>query len=691
MASNKKNNKKGTAPADKDEMSDNGSSDWDIDDAGQPPSSRLSGRKGAAPVLEKDSDEEDLERLVLGDRSGFRAQLFGGAEDLVGDAGRSFNDMSLALVGGTGSDSDNDDEGDPFEDAEDAHMFLYDESMQPHTSLNLTSELHKATSDGSGPDPNAPAWVDSDDERLVVSLAGRTQLRKLRRTEGEDMVNGTVYAARLRQQYLRLNPQPGWAVEADNARLQRLQLRSGAAAAKKDKKDKREKQKKEKSRRRKSDAVDDNDDLSNEVRHSDSDSNLDAASNFSDSDSSGDDDDYELMGSALPLDALLRSTSAMASASQMLFAKGGGAGVDRAHRLRPEVIDIQKTRDIPTQHAGPVESLSFHPAFDVLMSSSTSSVLHLHQIAPGAHPTPNPLLTSVRVRRTPVRCSAFLADSSSEKADSHQVVFAGRRRYFHTWNLHTGKVQKVHRVQGHSLEHRSMERFRLSPAGTHMALIATDRKRGGIVNVLDVQTMQWVAQARHESVGGIADLQWWRDGSGMTILGRDGRVGEWSLVTRRFVGVWRDDGSTGGAVVALGGGQVGGLSGGPDALGGDRWVAIGSKTGITNLYDRANLIVAGSSPTAVFTNPTPLRVLEQLITPVTTIAFTPDGQLMAFASKHKTDALRLVHLPSATVYRNWPTSKTPLGRITAVAFGRDSNFLAIGNDTGKTRLWEIRG
>lgn len=684
MASRSKSDRQVATTSSKDaEMSDAGSSDWEIDDNNK--NKGQAQRRAAAPVLEKDSDEEDLERLVLGDRAGFRAQLFGG--DIVGDASRSFDELALAVIDDGG---DNDSEDNPFEDAEDAHMFLYDESMQPHTSFASTTKKLKGSGTEDGPDPNAPAWEDSDDERLVVSLAGRTQLRKLRRTEGEDMVNGTVYAARLRQQYLRLNPQPGWAVEADNARLERLQLKGVKSKSKKDKKEKKDK--KTKKARRKSTT---DDDLSDEVRHSDSDSNLDSASDTSSSDSDSSDDDeasFELLGSALPLDALLRSTSAMASASQMLFAKGGGAGTNRARRLRPEVIDIQKTRDIPTPHAGPVGSLSFHPAYNVLLSSSTSSVLHLHQIAPGAHPTPNPLLTSVRVRRTPVRCSAFLADSGTGAADAHQIVFAGRRRYFHTWDLATGKVQKIHRVQGHSLEHRSMERFRLSPAGTHMALVATDRKRGGIVNVLDVQTMQWVAQARHESVGGVADLQWWRDGSGMTILGRDGSVGEWSLESRRFVGVWRDDGTTGGTVLGLGGGQVAGQTGGPEMLGGDRWVAIGSKTGITNLYDRAQLVeTSAAGTTTVVATPTPLRVLEQLITPVTSITFTPDGQLMAFASKHKRDALRLVHLPSATVYRNWPTSKTPLGRITSVAFSHDSDLLAVGNDVGKTRLWEIRG
>lgn len=88
--------------------------------------------------------------------------------------------------------------------------------------------------------------------------------------------------------------------------------------------------------------------------------------------------------------------------------------------------------------------------------------------------------------------------------------------------------------------------------------------------------------------------------------------------------------------------------------------------------------------------PTPTRGFEQLTTPITNIAFTPDGQLLAFASKHKKDALRLVHLPSCTVYRNWPTENTPLGRISAVAFGNQSDLLAVGNDQGKIRMWEIR-
>jgi len=51
-----------------------------------------------------------------------------------------------------------------------------------------------------------------------------------------------------------------------------------------------------------------------------------------------------------------------------------------------------------------------------------------------------------------------------------------------------------------------------------------------------------------------------------------------------------------------------------------------------------------------------------------------------------------VHIPSCTVFQNWPTTVTPLGTVGAVAFtkGGEDNMLAVGNEVGKVRLWDIR-
>lgn len=45
----------------------------------------------------------------------------------------------------------------------------------------------------------------------MVSLASDTRLRKLRLTEGEDLINGKEYIKRLQQQFERLYPRPDWA------------------------------------------------------------------------------------------------------------------------------------------------------------------------------------------------------------------------------------------------------------------------------------------------------------------------------------------------------------------------------------------------------------------------------------------------------------------------------------------------
>ncbi|CAN8099601.1 unnamed protein product [Discula destructiva] len=597
--------------------------------------------KSTLDVDEIDSDEEELERLVLGNKAGFRASLF--ANDTDTDTDTDSDDDDEAFKGLRIDDGEQLPGAADLEALDDSALFMLDTGTGATAKqLTTTTTAHEVQEIGP-----QPAWVDSDDERLTVSLAGARQLRKLRETEADDRVSGAEYARRLRQQYLKFNPLPAWAKEAAADGKKKRRRRSSAASA-----------------------------ASGSAA-----SGLEASDEDDDEDDDDDDDDDDL--SVLPLDKFLRDASAL-----------NGEGRRKTRKLRPEVLDIQRTRDIPDTHRGPVDSLSFHPQHPVLLSSSTASILYLHHISPGAHPTPNPQLTSVQVKSVPIRRSAFLHPNGEE------VIFAGRRRFFHSWNISTGLVKKVTKIQGHQHEQRTMERFRLAPDGKHMALIATSRKGGGMLNILSTGSMQWVGQARLDSRGGIADFQWWRNGEGITILGRDGQVAEWSLATKRTVGLWRDEGSIGGTVLAMGG------KGGPEGLGGDRWVAMGSTSGVLNVYDRSNLVDKKKTndddddddddddgSVEVKARPEPTRRFEQLTTPITTTTFSPDGQLLAFASQHKRDSLKLVHLPSCTVYRNWPTEQTPLGRITAVAFGsgREAEMmLSVGNDVGKVRLWEIR-
>lgn len=105
------------------------------------------------------------------------------------------------------------------------------------------------------------------------------------------------------------------------------------------------------------------------------------------------------------------------------------------------------------------------------------------------------------------------------------------------------------------------------------------------------------------------------------------------------------------------------------------------------------------------------QALKNLTTPVDDVLFNHDSQLLAMSSRLKKDALKLVrfsfclfimwlgcslclcssqvHLPSLTVFSNWPTSQTPLHYVSTMDFSPHSGYLAAGNDKGKVLLYRL--
>lgn len=164
------------------------------------------------------------------------------------------------------------------------------------------------------------AWIDSDDERIVVSLASNSRLRKLRITESEDLVNGKEYTKRLRRQFERLYPVPEWANPSVTTK----------ASFKK--------------RKRASDSF-----------------------NSSEENASGDDistDSEELY--AQPLAKLLQSTTSL---MQTTIPTSSGR-----KKLRPEVIDIQRNKDV-----GGLQPVSPYPFPHHLPSQLTISHASSHR------------------------------------------------------------------------------------------------------------------------------------------------------------------------------------------------------------------------------------------------------------------------------------------------------------------------
>ena len=77
-----------------------------------------------------------------------------------------------------------------------AKLFFVDTDAQPSTASKATLSMPGEDVI----DDNGPAWDDSDDDKIHVSLASASRLRKLRKSESEDVVTGREYIRRLRQQ-----------------------------------------------------------------------------------------------------------------------------------------------------------------------------------------------------------------------------------------------------------------------------------------------------------------------------------------------------------------------------------------------------------------------------------------------------------------------------------------------------------
>ncbi|KAG5289372.1 U3 snoRNA associated protein [Histoplasma ohiense] len=600
--------------------------------------------------IPKDATEERLERLLFGDAAGFH--------DALRD--RDAGAMEIALRDGAsegedgGVEEEEAQEEGGLEHVDDADLFFLDSGTAGVDDIELP--IAQNTSNGQRENEPPAAWEDSDDERITVSLAKNNRLRKLRVTAEDDVVTGSEYIRRLRKQYERLHPAPDWA---------NMSARAGGRSAK----------------RRKAGAAQSDDESVFGSDHMDT----------------GTDGEHEM--ALQPLARLLQNAGNLTRGEDNV--KSGGK-----RKLRQEVLDIQRMKDVGHGQPSAIESLTFHPHYSLLLSSGPASTLFLHHISPKSV-SPNPLLTSLHVRRTPIHTSAFSPPTGN------QIYFSGRRRYFHIWDLDTGKVEKVNGPADRREEQKSMERFKLSPCGRWMGVVGSARKGGGIVTILSTTTLQWVAQVRVDSHNGVADFAWWSDGEGMCVVGKNGEVSEWDGRQKRIVARWVDEGAVGATVISLGG------KSGKGQIGGDRWVAVGSSSGIVNVYDRRPWAVAaaeierkskgkkvdgemdfgnhrggggdGDEQCGIPRNPKPTRMLDQLTTPTSHLVFSADGQLLVMASRWKKDALRLIHLPSCTVYKNWPTSNTPFGRISAVAIAPTSDTLAVANEQGKIRLWEIHG
>lgn len=593
-------------------------------------------------------DEEELllAKQVFGDTTDFKSSLAKFNDEFLLDG--SDIDADQSDVEGNGKDSgEEEEEQDKMDHVMDDQLFFVDDGEeqkqdQHEADMMDIDEDSNPESEGESEEESESdvAWEDSDDEKLHISVMTTNKTKKLRTSYNETKINGKNYVNRLRAQFEKIYPRPKWVDdESDNSDI-----------------------------------------------NSDDDNNSD--------------DEYEqvINGDINALSKILKTTYNYKETISKL--------------LPPTSLDILRLKDAnvsrPSKSA--VQSLSFHPSKPLLLTGGYDKTLRVYHID-GKN---NHLVTSVFLHNTPIQtCSFYISPNSEEQ----KILTGGRRRYMHSWDLSNSitngnnagtqlaKIDKISRLYGHEDRQKSFEKFKLG----HYYNFETDTVHGiiclqgnnGWINILNSITGMWMLGCKID--GHLVDYCIdYRPVSGknkkkgssnvrrfktvLIVTNTYGEIWEFDLNQNgKIIKRWKDDGGIGITSIQVGGGTNTNHLLSTEQIRSNRWLAIGSESGFVNIYERNNN--GGMKDDS--SNPKPVATLDHLTTTISTLQFSPDGQMLCIASRAVKDALRLVHLPTFSVFKNWPTSGTPLGKVTSVAFAPHGEMIAVGNEQGKVRLWKL--
>ncbi|KIJ45214.1 hypothetical protein M422DRAFT_167177 [Sphaerobolus stellatus SS14] len=361
-------------------------------------------------------------------------------------------------------------------------------------------------------------------------------------------------------------------------------------------------------------------------------------------------DDDQTSDVETQLGSLLNSSDVLSSSRKQTLANGQ--------------ISIERLRDAnqSAKADGEIRAVKFHPSLAVplLLTASADRRLRLFNI--DGHT--NPHLQSVHIPDLPITTAHFHPSGSS-------ILLTGQRPFYYLYDLQSGNCTRsprglwgVHSGNQNNTD-MSMEICAFSQSGDTLAVAG----RKGYVHLVDWRRGGGQVVGSMKMNAAVKDVWWSRENELMT-LGEDSEVYVWDVSGKRCLRRWKEDGGFGSRV----------MTGSRNSS----YLAIGSNTGLVNVYG------SESTDASLSNMPKPLKTIGNLTTSISTMCFNHDSQILALASKTKKDQLKMVHLPSLTVFSNWPTSATPLGHVTCIDFSPGSDYTAIGNNRGRVLLYNLK-
>nr|XP_061805630.1 U3 small nucleolar RNA-associated protein 18 homolog [Nerophis lumbriciformis] len=295
-------------------------------------------------------------------------------------------------------------------------------------------------------------------------------------------------------------------------------------------------------------------------------------------------------------------------------------------------------------------SVQFHPTAQVVLTAGLDCSLSLFQVDGKT----NSKIQSVHLDRFPVHKARF-----SRQGDA-VIATSLKNKMFYMYDMMEGCVTPVQHVRG--LQEARVKDFCVCPEGG--ALLLTGSR--GYLHKLTLKTKEVVSSMKMNSE--VTDVALSADGSKVFAHSEDGEVYVWDARSSRCLSKFSDDGCVAGTAIAVS----------PDG----RYVACGSQAGVVNLYRQEACLNSA--------NPQPLKAIMNLLTPATALTFNPSSEILAIASRHQDEAVKLVHLASTSVFSNFPISKRKVVyRTSCMDFSPHGGFFSLANNKGHAPLFRL--
>ncbi|KAM9596525.1 U3 small nucleolar RNA-associated protein 18 homolog [Trichechus inunguis] len=297
-----------------------------------------------------------------------------------------------------------------------------------------------------------------------------------------------------------------------------------------------------------------------------------------------------------------------------------------------------------------ISSVQFHPRAQVVMVAGLDNAVSLFQVDGKT----NPKIQSIYLEKFPIFKACFSANGEEVLATStHSKVL-------YVYDMLAGRLIPVHQVRG--LKEKIVRSFEVSPDGSFLLINGV----AGYFHLLSMKTKELIGSMKIN--GRVAASTFSSDSKKIYASSGDGEIYVWDVNSKKCLNRFVDEGSLYGLSIATSrNGQ---------------YVACGSNCGVVNIYSQDSCLQER--------NPKPIKAIMNLVTGVTSLTFNPTSEILAVASEKMKEAVRLVHLPSCTVFSNFPVVRRKnISLVHTMDFSPRSGYFALGNEKGKALMFRL--